>query len=182
MSNDRPSITSPIEAASASATPIRGIGLCVETLAAYPVVENYLDDAFYRARFTPAEIAFCAARESPLSSFCSLAAVKRAVSKAEGTTVLPEQLATLEIGQDEAGNFSRPGCLISVDSFGSGAIAFCLRPREPVEPVRVVQGRPLGSYPPLQRLGIRVIMGLAALSLLFTFGAGVWFILSQIFH
>jgi phosphopantetheinyl transferase (holo-ACP synthase) len=182
MSQDGPSITSRAEAPPPWAAPIRGIGLGLESLSAYPTVENYLEDAFYRARFTPAEIAYCVGRESPATSFCTLAAVKRAVLKAEGVPTTPEQLAATEITCDEAGNPSRRDCLVSVDQSETNIIAVCLWTREPIAPVPIIQGRTLGSYPPLQRLGIRVIMGLAALSLLFTFGAGVWFILNQLFH
>jgi phosphopantetheinyl transferase len=182
MSQDGPSITSSTEATPACAAPIRGIGLGIESLSTYPAVENYFEDTFYRARFTPAEIAYCVGRDSPTSSFCTLAAVKRAVLKAEGVPATPEQLAATEITFDEAGNPSRRDCLISVDHSEANVVAVCVWTREPTASVPVIRGRTLGSYPPLQRLGIRVIMGLAALSLLFTFGAGVWFILSQIFY
>jgi len=167
------------------AGPIRGIGIGIESVTIFPETEDYREHEFYQARFTPAEFAACSGGPLPRASFCALSAVKRAVVKAGAVTPAPETLAAIEITIDEAGNPSRPGCVISVDRTEETAVAVCLWTREwsgspaaaPVAP-----GRPLASFPPLQRLGIRLLMGLAGLSLLFVFGAGAWFILNQVFH
>lgn len=199
MPQDRSSITNSAEGVPASsqtnsvraqgeglvrAGPIRGIGIGIESVETFPEAENYLEQEFYRARFTPAELAACSDSPSPRSSFCALAAVKRAVVKAGAAPGVSETLAAIEIIIDEAGNPSRPECVISVDRTEATAVAVCLwlSPHEPAASPPTPAGRPLSSFTPLQRLGIRLLMGLAGLSLLFVFGAGAWFILSQIFH
>jgi len=190
MSQDGSKITGPAEGSSASCElaaapigPIRGIGIATEPLASFPEVESYLEHEFYQARFTPGELAFCSGRESPRASFCALSAVKRAVVKAGAVT--PASLAAIEIAIDEAGKPSYPDCVLSVDQAEAAAVAVCLWTAAPAlgeAAVPLSIGKPLSSYPPLQRLGIRLLMGLSALSLLFVFGTGVWFVLSQIFH
>jgi len=196
MPQDRPTLPSLAEARSASAEtnpappqgefpvpagPIRGIGIGTERVATFPETGNYLDDVFYSARFTAAEITYCAGRAFPGSSFCALAAVKRAVMNS-GAAGMPESLAAIEIICDETGNPSYRDCYLSVDHSDTSAVAVCLWAPELTASAPIREGRPLGSYPPLQRLAIRVLMGLAGLSLLFVFGAGAWFILRQIFH
>ncbi len=194
MPQGRPSITSSAEGVPASgeivprssqgggiasAGPIRGIGIGIENVATLPETENYLEHAFYQARFTLAELTYCAGRASPGSSFCALAAVKRAIMNSGAAAGTPESLAAIEITCDEAGKPSYPDCHLSVDHTETTAVAVCLWTRAPAAPVPL--GRPLASFPPLQRLAIRVLMALVGLSLLFTFGAGLWFVLSQIF-
>jgi phosphopantetheinyl transferase (holo-ACP synthase) len=191
MPEDRPSIPSIAEGPSASGEsaapvlsrvekPLRGIGIGIESVASFPEAENYLEDAFYTARFSPAELASCAGQSSPRSSFCALLAVKRAVVRAGAAPASSESLAALEITIDDTGEPSFPDCLLSVDRTDTTAVAVCLR--APASPAPVPMGRPLSSFPPLQRIGIRVVMGLAGFSLLFVFGAGIWFILTQIFE
>lgn len=199
MPEDRPPITSGSDGSpgsgeiapatapgegSVTAGPIRGIGLGIENVASFPEAENYPAHEFYQARFTPAELAACSASASPRESFCALAAVKRAVVKAGAAPGTSETLAAIEIAIDSAGNPSQPECVISVDRNETTAVAVCLwlAPPEPALSAPTRAGRPLSSYPPLQRIGIRILMGLAGLSLLFVFGAGAWFILDQIFH
>jgi phosphopantetheinyl transferase (holo-ACP synthase) len=197
MSQDRPSIPSRAEAASPSpeitpvrspggdpvpAGPIRGTGIGIETVATFPDVENFLEDAFYRARFTPAELTYLAELASPRSGFCALAAVKRAIMNSGAAGGTPESLAAIEITRDETGKPSFPDCSLSVDQSETTAVAVCLWVPQPMASAPIREGRPLESYPLPQRLAIRVLMGLAGLSLVFVFGAGAWFILRQIFH
>lgn len=197
MPQDRPTLPSLADAGSALAEtiaapqsaespvppgPIRGIGIGIENLATFPEADSYLEHVFYRARFTPAELAYCAERASPRAGFCALAAVKRAVMNSGAAAGTPESLAAIEITCDEAGKPSYRDCSLSVDHTETTAVAVCLwmRAHEPAASAPVPVGRPLASYPPLQRLGIRILLGLSALSLLFVFCAGAWFILKQI--
>jgi phosphopantetheinyl transferase (holo-ACP synthase) len=178
-----PSAAASAAAVSAPRTTVGGLGIAIESLASFPEASDDLAPEFYRARFTPAEIALCSGRESPRASFCALAAVKRAVLRSGAAPATSESLAELEITIDALGKPAYRDCLLSVDQAETIVVAACLWTLAPALPAPIALariGRPLGSYPPLQRLGIRVLMALAGLSLLFVFGAGLWFVASHI--
>lgn len=178
----------PFGTAGLPGTQIRGIGLGIESVATFPEVESYSDHEFYRNNFSPAEIAYCSVQPSPRASLCELWAVKQAVVKSGAAQAAPDRLASVEITCDETGKPSYPNCFVSVGHSETTVVAVCLwaiapDPTSSRIPSALERGaRPLSSFPPLQRLGIRVLMGFVALSLLFIFGAGFWFILNQIFH
>lgn len=113
-------------AAGTGAPPAGGVGLDLEQIEALPQADDYREHAFYRDNFTPAEIAYCIRQPNVRASFCGLWAAKEAVLKSGAAVAQGTTLAHIEIGRDEAGRPTHPGCALSISHTPQTAAAVCL--------------------------------------------------------
>ncbi|MCI0736218.1 MAG: hypothetical protein L0Y50_08100, partial [Beijerinckiaceae bacterium] len=148
-------------------------------IAALPDAEDYAQDGYYRANFTPAEIAYCIEQTSAKAAFQGLLAAKHAIIKSGAANQPPEGYQSLEIGFDDEGRPVYPGCLLSISGTGTMAAAVCFWPGGlawPAPPPATGTGttRPLPLVIPLRS---RIIAVLVLLSLLVLFALGLWKIL-----
>ncbi|MGH6830592.1 MAG: hypothetical protein ACREDG_05500, partial [Methylocella sp.] len=106
----------------------KGLGLEIENIAALPDAEDYALDEFYRANFTPSEIAYCVRQPAEKAAFQGLLAAKRAIVKSGAASDSPDGPRSVEIGFDGEGRPTYPGCLLSISDTGTiaAAVCFCL--------------------------------------------------------
>jgi phosphopantetheinyl transferase (holo-ACP synthase) len=149
----------------------QGLGLEIANIAALPDAEDYSQDEFYRANFTPSEIAYCIKEPMAKAAFQKLLAAKRAVIKSGAINEPPEGLKGIEIGFDGEGRPFYPGCLLSLSCTGTIAAAACLRPGGPALPAAQAAAR--RAEPIVIPTRIRIVAALVALSLLVLFGIGL---------
>jgi phosphopantetheine--protein transferase-like protein len=57
------------------------IGIDIESISNFPVVNDYREDPFYKINFTPKEISYCILKASPIESFAGLFCIKEAICK-----------------------------------------------------------------------------------------------------
>ncbi|MGH6795394.1 MAG: hypothetical protein ACREDD_10370 [Methylocella sp.] len=156
----------------------KGLGLEIENIAALPDAEDYSLDEFYRANFTPSEIAYCIKQPAVKAAFQGLLAAKRAIAKSGAASDAP---GNVEIGFDSEGRPTYPGCLLSISDTGTIAAAVCLwlgdRDWPAAEPARGADAaRPqIRTFP----LKTRILAFLVLLSLLLLFALGLWALLHQ---
>ncbi len=153
----------------------KGLGLAIENIAALPDAEDYALHEFYRAHFTPSEIAYCVKQPAVKAAFQSLLAAKRAVIKSGAASDSPDGLRSVEIGFEGEGSPTYPGCLLSMSDTGTIAVAVCFWLGGidwPPPPAR----RQVRTYP----VKSRILAFLVLLSLLLLFALGSWFGLSKL--
>jgi phosphopantetheine--protein transferase-like protein len=71
-------------------------GIDIEMVASLPVVTDYWSDAFYRATFTDAEIAYCLLQDQPVQHFAARWCAKEALKKCDAT-YLQADLRAVEV-------------------------------------------------------------------------------------
>ena len=71
-------------------------GIAIEMVESLPVVADYWSDAFYRATFTRAEIAYCLLQDRPLVHLAARWCAKRALKKCD-PAYLQADLRLLEV-------------------------------------------------------------------------------------
>lgn len=162
----------------------KGLGLEIENIAALPDAGDYSLHEFYRARFTPAEIAYCSKQPVVKAAFQGLLAAKRAIVKSGAASESPDELKSVEIGFDDEGRPTYPGCLLSISDTGTIAAAICFwlgglnwpapRPASGAEAAR----RQMRTFP----VKTRIFAFLVLLSLLVLFGLGLWKLLQLLGH
>jgi phosphopantetheinyl transferase (holo-ACP synthase) len=103
----------------------KGLGLEIDNIAALPDAEDYALHEFYRATFTPSEIAYCIKQPAVKAAFQGLLAVKRAIVKSGAASDSPDGPRSVEIGFDSEGRPTYPGCLLSISDTGTIAAAVC---------------------------------------------------------
>lgn len=103
-----------------------GIGIDIEEVASLPEAEDYREHHFYRDNFSPAEIAHCLLQKDMRASFCGIWAAKEAILKAELRPAASTRLIDIQIGYNEAGRPTHPGCQISISHTAHTAVAICL--------------------------------------------------------
>src|ERR1700726_4142515 len=118
---------SPPASAGAGLQGSKGLGLEIENIAALPDAEDYSLHEFYRANFTPSEIAYCIKQPTVKAAFQGLLAAKRAIIKSGAASDSPDGPRSVEIGLEDDGRPTYPGCLLSVADAGTIAAAVCLR-------------------------------------------------------
>lgn len=158
----------------------KGLGLEIDNIAALPDAEDYAQDGYYRANFTPAEIAHCIKQTSAKAAFQGLLVAKRAIIKSGAANQTPEGYQSLEIGFDDEGRPVYPGCLLSIGGTGTIAAAVCFWPGGLAWPAPPPPAPGTGTTRPLPvviPLRTRIIAGLVVLSLLVLFALGLWKIL-----
>jgi phosphopantetheinyl transferase (holo-ACP synthase) len=153
----------------------KGLGLEIENIAALPDAEDYSLHEFYRANFTPSEIAYCIRQPAVKSAFQGLLAAKRAIIKSGAASASPDGPRSVEIGFDGEGRPTYPGCLLSISDTGTiaGAVCFWLGALTPTAPPAsgAEAARPqMRTFP----VKTRILAFLVLLSLLFLFGLGFW--------
>jgi hypothetical protein len=155
-----------------------GLGLEIGNIAALPDAEDYALHEFYRANFTPSEIAFCIRQPAVKAAFQGLLAAKRAVIKSGAASESPDGPRSVEISFDGEGRPTYPGCLLSISDTGTIAAAICfwlvgLTPAPP--PASGAQAAPpqMRTFP----VKTRILAFLVLLSLLLLFALGLWKIL-----
>src|SRR6202011_2154986 len=104
----------------------KGLGLEIENIAALPDAEDYALHEFYRANFTPSEIAYCIRQPTVKAAFQGLHAAKRAIAKSGAASDSPDGPRSVEIGFEDDGRPTYPGCLLSISDTGTIAAAVCL--------------------------------------------------------
>jgi phosphopantetheine--protein transferase-like protein len=57
------------------------IGIDIESISNFPVVNDYREDPFYKTNFTTNEISYCILKPSPIESFAGLFCLKEAICK-----------------------------------------------------------------------------------------------------
>lgn len=162
----------------------QGLGLEIENIAVLPDAEDYALHEFYRSHFTPSEIAYCIKQPTVKAAFHGLLAAKRAIFKSGAARDVPDEPGGVEIGFDEEGRPTYPGCLLSISDTGTIAAAVCLwrggldlpaaRPSRGAE-----AGRPQMMTFPLES---RILAFLVMMSLLLLFGLGLWKVLEFMRH
>jgi len=154
----------------------KGLGLEIKNIAVLPDAEDYSLHEFYRANFTPSEIAHCIRQPEVKAAFQGLLAAKRAIIKS-GAASDSDGPRSVEIGFEDDGRPTYPGCLLSIADTGTIAAAVCLRlggldtPTAP--PASETARPPMRTFP----VKTRILAFLVWVSLLLLFGLGVWKIL-----
>ncbi len=59
------------------------IGIDIESISNFPVVNDYREDPFYKTNFTQNEISYCILKPSPIQSFAGLFCIKEAICKTD---------------------------------------------------------------------------------------------------
>ncbi len=88
--------------ASTSARGGVSIGIDIESVDALPEADDCWEHPFYRASFTPAEIAYCVAQASPRAHFAARWSAKEALRKCD-RAFLSVPLDAVEVARDDAG-------------------------------------------------------------------------------
>jgi hypothetical protein len=156
----------------------KGLGLEIENIAALPDAEDYALDEFYRANFTPSEIAYCIKQPAVKAAFQGLRAAKRAIVKSGAANDSPDGPRSVEIDFDGEGRPTYPGCLLSIGDTGAIAAAVCFwlggldwpAPAS-ASGAEAAQARLERTFP----IKTRILAFLVLLSLLLLFGLGLWF-------
>lgn len=161
----------------------RGLGFDIENIAGLPDAEDYALHEFYRARFTPAEIAYCIRQPTVKTSFQGLLAAKRAIVKSGAASSSPDVPRSVELGFDRDGRPTYPGCLLSISDTGTIAAAICLwqgavdKVPPPPQASAAEAARPqLRTFP----VKTRILAFLVLVSLLLLFSLGLWFGISKL--
>ena len=156
----------------------KGLGLEIENIAALPDAEDYSLHEFYRANFTPSEIAYCIQQPAAKTAFQGLLAAKRAIVKSGAASDVPDRLGSIEIGFDSEGRPTYPGCLLSISDTGTIAAAICFWRSGVDWPPPPASGAE-ASRPPMRTFPVRtrILAFLVLVSLLLLFGLGLWEIL-----
>ena len=152
----------------------KGLGLEIANIAALPDSEDYAQDAFYRANFTPSEIAHCIKQPVEKAAFQSLLAAKRAIVKSGAVNEPQEGFNAIEIGFDGDGRPCYPGCLLSLSDTGTIAVAACFWLGGLAGPAAQT-ATPAQAAPAQPRViptRIRILAAFVVLSLLALFGIG----------
>jgi phosphopantetheinyl transferase (holo-ACP synthase) len=152
----------------------KGFGLEIANIAALPDSEDYAQDPFYCANFTPSEVAHCSKQPVAKAAFQSLLAAKRAIVKSGAASEPKEGFNGIEIGFDGEGRPSYPGCLLSLSDTGTIAAAACFWPGGLAWPAAQTAA-PAKATPAQTRVvptRIRILAAFVVLSLLALFGFG----------
>jgi phosphopantetheinyl transferase (holo-ACP synthase) len=159
----------------------KGLGLEIKNIAVLPDAEDYSLHEFYRANFTPSEISYCIRQPEVKAAFQGLLAAKRAVVKSGAASNSPGEPRSVEIGFEEDGRPTYPGCLLSISDTGTIAAAVCLwlGGLEPPPASGAESARPQVRTFPVKT---RILAFLVWLSLLILFGLGIWAILGHWRH
>jgi phosphopantetheine--protein transferase-like protein len=99
------------------------VGIDIQRLAELPESNDYWEDAFYKTKFKPEEIAYCVKKESPRESFAGLYAAKEALVKCDNSLDWDNIL----ISYDENGKPAYSSYFISVSHSGDTAVAIALQ-------------------------------------------------------
>jgi phosphopantetheinyl transferase (holo-ACP synthase) len=169
--------------ASAGLQGSKGLGLEIENIAALPDAEDYALHEFYRANFTPSEIAYCIKRPAAKAAFQGLLAAKRAIIKSGAASDSPDGPRSVEIGFDGEGRPTYPGCLLSISDTGTIAAAVCFW-RGALTPTAPPAGGAEAARPQMRTFPAktRILAFLVLLSLLLLFALGLWKILELWLH
>lgn len=103
------------------------VGIDLESAANLPVADDFRTHPFYKANFTPREIAHCIERGDPIESFCGLWAAKEAVVKAGGASPAEGRFREVEIILEPGGKPTFPACALSISHESGFAVAVCIR-------------------------------------------------------
>ncbi|HET6376235.1 MAG TPA: hypothetical protein VFF88_09310 [Methylocella sp.] len=152
----------------------QGLGLETGNVAALPDAGDYAAHEFYAANFTAAEIARCTAQPAPKSAFQNLLTLKRAIVKSGAASAPAEGFKEIEIGFDAEGRPAYPGCLLSVSSTGTIAVAVCLWVEGIEWPHALASAGQVLRKTMHFNLRTRIFAFLVLLSLLTIFGFGIW--------
>jgi phosphopantetheinyl transferase (holo-ACP synthase) len=153
----------------------KGLGLEIKNIAVLPDAEDYSLHEFYRANFTPSEIAYCIRQPEVKAAFQGLLAAKRAIVKSGAASDSPNGPRSVEIAFEDDGRPTYPGCLLSISDTGTIAAAVCLwlggfdRPPPPASGAEAARP-PTRTFP----IKTRILAFLVLLSLLLLFGLGSW--------
>jgi phosphopantetheinyl transferase (holo-ACP synthase) len=112
--------------AAAGPSGAEGLGLEMANIAALPDADDYAAHEFYRANFSPSEIAYCVRQPAAKAAFQGLLAAKRAIIKSGAAGGSAAELSGIEIGFDAEGRPIYPGCRLSICDTGTIAAAVCL--------------------------------------------------------
>ena len=82
-------------------------GIDLEPVASMPATLDYLVDPFYTATFTPAEIVYCAAQESPAMHFAARWCAKEALRKCDPGFATADHTAIELVGDENGSIFLR---------------------------------------------------------------------------
>lgn len=162
----------------------KGLGLQIENIAVLPDAEDYALHEFYRAHFTPPEIAYCIKQPTVKAAFQGLLAAKHAIIKSGVASEPPDGLRGVAIGLDGEGRPTYPGCLLSISDTGTVAAAVCLWLGGLDWPAAQFSSRAEAARPQMMTFPLisRIIASLVMLSLLFLFALGLWKVLEFMRH
>jgi len=154
----------------------KGLGLEIENIAALPDAEDYSLHEFYRANFTPSEIAYCIRQPAVKAAFQGLLAAKRAIIKSGAASDSPDGPRSVEIGFDGEGRATYPGCLLSISDTGTIAAAVCFWLGGLDWPATPPSSGAEAARPQMRTFPIktRILAFLVLVSLLLLFALGLW--------
>ncbi|HEV7911769.1 MAG TPA: 4'-phosphopantetheinyl transferase superfamily protein [Methylocella sp.] len=175
---------SPPASAGAGLQGSKGLGLEIENIAALPDAEDYSLHEFYRANFTPSEIAYCINQLAVKAAFQGLLAAKRAIIKSGAASDSPDGPRSVEIGFDGDGRPTYPGCILSISDTGTIAAAVCLWLGGLAWPAGSPASGAEAARPQMRTFPVktRILAFLVLLSLLLLFALGFWKILELWLH
>jgi phosphopantetheinyl transferase (holo-ACP synthase) len=162
----------------------KGLGLKIENIAALPDAEDYSLHEFYRANFTPSEIAYCIKQPAVKAAFQGVLAAKRAIIKSGAASDSPDGLRSVEVGFDGEGRPAYPGCVLSISDTGTIAAAVCLWRGGLDWPAPAPASGAEAARPQMRTFPIktRILAFLVMLSLLLLFALGLWKIIELWLH
>lgn len=155
----------------------KGLGLEIGNIAELPEAEDFAAQEFYRANFTPSEIAYSTKQPAVKAAFRGLLAAKRAIVRSGAAPEPASGLASIEIGFDGEGRPTYPGCALSICYTGTIAAAVCLWLGGIAFP-----GAPAHQALMTFKPGTRILAFLLLLSLLVAFAYVLWGILLLLAH
>jgi holo-[acyl-carrier protein] synthase len=94
-------VASPVPPPSAQTAPV-SCGVDIERVEDLPKTTDHWEDPFYRANFSPAEIAYCLLQASPAEHFAARWCAKEALKKCDGGFLSAEP-KDLEVARDPSG-------------------------------------------------------------------------------
>jgi len=162
----------------------KGLGLEIENIAILPDAEDYGLHEFYRAHFTPPEIAYCIKQPTVKAAFQGLLAAKRAIIKSGAARDAPDAPGSVAIGFDGEGRPTYPGCLLSISDTGTIAAAVCLWLGGLDWPAAQSARGADAARPQMMTFPLksRILAFLVMLSLLLLFALGLWKVLEFMRH
>lgn len=152
----------------------QGLGLEAGNVASLPDADDYAAHEFYAANFTAAEIAHCLAQPAVKAAFQSLLILKHAIVKSGAASAPANGFKEIETGIDAEGRPAYPGCLLSVSSTGTIAVAVCLW-LDGIEWPHALAAAGQALRKTMHfKIRTRIFAFLVLLSLLTIFGFGIW--------
>lgn len=138
------------------------IGIDIESINHFSVVNDYREDEFYKISFSAGEIAYCILQPNPPASFAGLFAAKEAIIKADNG-YKKKRFHTIVIDHLPNGKPVHQGIKISISHTSELAIAVAIKLNRNLTESNDVS---LYTPPPLNKINFRLIAVFAILAMI----------------